>query len=251
MVSVLQELVSSDSNARRFEMGTEFAAATIENLTPEAVLNAVLDAHPKRPACLTCSFQAEGMIVLHLLRKRIPSIPVLFLDTGYHFAETYEYRDRMAREWSLNLVNILPQKTVERQESEFGILYLSDPAKCCQLRKVDPLFQALEPYEIWFTGLRRDQSPTRKNLRKMEEHQLPGGKKILKVNPLADWTRRQVWDYTARNRISYLPQYDQGYLSIGCEPCTAIPIDPDNPRSGRWGGQKLECGIHTISERLQ
>jgi phosphoadenosine phosphosulfate reductase len=232
-------------------MVTSFLDENIETLGPEEALSAVLDAHAGKPACLTCSFQAEGMIALDILRKRIPSIPVLFLDTGYHFAETYEYRDRMAKEWSLNLVNVVPQKTVPQQESEFGILYRNDPTKCCQLRKVEPLFQALEPYDVWFTGLRREQSPTRKNLKKVEEHRLPSGKTLLKVNLLAEWTWAQVSDYTRKNQISRLPQYDQGYLSIGCQPCTAIPDDPNNPRSGRWGGKKLECGIHTLSQSEQ
>ena len=229
-------------------MGTTLVAETLENLKPEEVLGAVLGADSGQPACLTCSFQAEDMIVLDLVRKRVPSIPVLFLETGYHFAQTYEYRDRMAKEWSLNLVNVIPQNTVERQESELGILYRTDPTRCCQLRKVDPLLQALEPYDIWFTGLRREQSPTRRNLKKVEQHRLPSGKTLLKVSLLADWNWGQVWEYTAQNRIAYLPQYDQGYLSIGCEPCTAIPDDPSNPRSGRWGGKKLECGIHTFSQ---
>lgn len=232
-------------------MSTALRSESIEALTPEETLNAVLDLHAGQPACLTCSFQAEDMIVLDLVRKRLPDIPVLFLETGYHFAETYGYRDRMAKEWSLNLVNVIPEHTVEQQESEFGVLYRSDPTKCCQLRKVAPLFQALEPFEIWFTGLRREQSPTRKNLKKIEEHQLPSGKKLLKVSLLADWSWGQVWQYTAENKINYLPQYDQGYLSIGCEPCTALPDDPNNPRSGRWGGKKLECGIHTFSEKSQ
>jgi phosphoadenosine phosphosulfate reductase len=230
-------------------MGTTFTAENLETLGPNEILDALLDAHGGKSPCLTCSFQAEDMIALHMLRERIPSVPVLFLDTGYHFAQTYEYRDRMAKEWSLNLVNVVPRKTVEQQESEFGILYRSDPAQCCQLRKVVPLFESLEPYELWFTGLRREQSPTRKNLKKLEEHRLPSGKTLLKVSLLADWNWGQVWEYTAKNRISYLPQYDQGYLSIGCEPCTAIPEDPANPRSGRWGGTKLECGIHTASEK--
>jgi phosphoadenosine phosphosulfate reductase len=228
-------------------MASPLLSENIESLTPEETLTAVLDTHSGQPACFTCSFQAEDMIALDLLRKRIPSIPVLFLDTGYHFAETYEYRDRMAKEWSLNLVNVVPQKTVEQQESEFGILYRSDPTKCCQLRKVEPLFQALQSYEVWFTGLRREQSPTRKNLKKAEEHRLPSGKTLLKVSLLADWKWAQVWEYTAKNKIDRLPQYDQGYMSIGCQPCTAIPDDPTNPRSGRWGGKKLECGIHTFS----
>jgi phosphoadenosine phosphosulfate reductase len=111
--------------------------------------------------------------------------------------------------------------------------------------------EALEPFEVWFTGLRREQSPTRKNLRKAEDHLLPSGKTVLKVSPVADWTWARVWEYTRANRLNYLPQYDLGYASIGCEPCTALPDDPNNPRSGRWGGKKLECGIHTFSERAQ
>jgi phosphoadenosine phosphosulfate reductase len=232
-------------------MGTTFVTENIESLSPDEALNAVLDALAGQAACLTCSFQAEDMIVLNLVRQRIPDIPVLFLETGYHFAETYEYRDRMAKEWSLNLVNVLAKKTVQQQESELGVLYRSNPTNCCQLRKVEPLFDALDPYQLWFTGLRREQSPTRKNLRKVEEHRLPSGKTLLKVSLLADWTWGQVWEHTAKHRISYLPQYDQGYLSIGCEPCTAIPGDPQNPRSGRWGGKKLECGIHTSSGSWQ
>ena len=229
-------------------MGTTLIAENLEIMKPEEVLGAVLKTHSGQSACLTCSFQAEDMIVLDLVRRKIPAIPVLFLETGYHFAETYEYRDRMTKQWSLNLVNVIPHSTVKQQESEFGILYQTEPTRCCQLRKVDPLLQALEPYELWFTGLRREQSPTRKNLKKIEEHRLPTGKKLLKVSLLADWTWGQVWEHTAKHKLSYLPQYDQGYLSIGCEPCTAIPDDPANPRSGRWGGKKLECGIHTFSQ---
>ena len=112
-----------------------------------------------------------------------------------------------------------------------------------------PFTLMLEPLEIWFTGLRREQSPTRKNLKKIEHHRLPSGKVLLKVSPLADWTWAQVWEYTGKRQLSYLPQYDRGYSSIGCEPCTAIPGDPSNLRSGRWGGKKLECGIHTFSEK--
>ena len=224
---------------------------TLEGLSLADAVDAALATADNSRACITCSFQAEDMIVLHLLRKRVPHIPVLFLDTGYHFAKTYDYRDRMTREWSLNLVNVSPAKTVEQQESEFGILNRTDPTKCCQLRKVEPLMNALEPYDVWFTGLRREQSPTRRNLRKAEQHQLPSGKTLLKVSLLADWKWDQVWNYVRENGIGYLPLYDDGYLSIGCEPCTAIPEDPNNPRAGRWGGQKLECGIHTFSKRAE
>jgi phosphoadenosine phosphosulfate reductase len=224
---------------------------SLETRTAEQVLDAVLANHSPSVVCLTCSFQAEDVIVLELLRKRIPKLPVLFLETGYHFAETYQFRDKLARDWDLNLVNVMPKKTVAQQESDLGILYRSEPAKCCQLRKVEPLMEALEPFEVWFTGLRREQSPTRKNLHKAEDHRLPSGKTVLKVSPLADWTWAKVWEYTGANRLHYLPQYDQGYASIGCEPCTSLPADPNNPRSGRWGGTKLECGIHTVSVRTQ
>jgi phosphoadenosine phosphosulfate reductase len=223
----------------------------LEARTAEELTELVLANYPQKGVCFTCSFQAEDVIVLHLLRKRLPNVPVLFLETGYHFPETYEFRDQLARTWGLNLVNVLPLQTVPEQEKEFGILHREDPTRCCQLRKVDPLLKALEPYETWFTGLRREQSVTRKNLQKAELHRLPSGKSLVKISPLADWTWGQVWEYTAAHKLSYLPQYDQGYLSIGCQPCTAIPDDPKNPRSGRWSGQKLECGIHTFSERSQ
>lgn len=232
-------------------MNVDQIAATVENLAPEQVLDTVLSARENARVCLTSSFQAEDMTVLHFLRKRIPDVPVLFLDTGYHFTQTYEYRDRLAKEWSLHLVNVLPARTVAEQESEFGVLYQSEPTRCCQLRKVEPLLGALEPFDIWFTGLRREQSPTRKNLKKVELHRLPTGKTLWKVSLLADWNWQQVWNYTNANSISHLPQYDEGYLSIGCEPCTALPADPNNPRSGRWGGTKLECGIHTFSQRAE
>jgi phosphoadenosine phosphosulfate reductase len=211
----------------------------------ENLIREVLARHPGRP-CLICSFQAEDMIVLHLLRKIRPEIPVLFLDTGYHFPETYAYRDRMALQWQLNLVNLLPSLPLPEQEARFGKLFQTHPDQCCGLRKVEPLLRALADYEIWFTGLRREQSPTRANLQPLETHHLPSGKELLKVSPLALWTWDEVWDYVHDNEIEYLPLYDQGYASIGCQPCTAVPLDAANLRSGRWGGCKLECGIHTF-----
>jgi phosphoadenosine phosphosulfate reductase len=223
----------------------------LETRAAEEVIDFVLEGVSQQQACFTCSFQAEDIVVLHLLRKRLPNIPVLFLETGYHFQQTYEFRDQLTRDWELNLVNVIPKQTVEQQETAFGILYRENPTKCCQLRKVDPLLEALEPFETWFTGLRREQSATRKNLKKAELHRLPTGKTLTKVSPLADWSWAQVWEYTGAQQLKYLPQYDQGYLSIGCEPCTQVPEDPGNPRSGRWGGRKLECGIHTFSERSQ
>jgi phosphoadenosine phosphosulfate reductase len=232
-------------------MEVDRIAEELESLGPEQALETVLAAKQSGRFCLTSSFQAEDMVVADLLRRRIPEFSVLFLDTGYHFPQTYEYRDRMTRQWSLNLVNVLPAQTITEQESAFGILYRSEPARCCQLRKVEPLMRALEPFDIWFTGLRREQSPTRKNLKKLELHRLPTGKSLWKVSLLADWNWEKVWQHVNENGISYLPQYDEGYLSIGCQPCTALPSDPNNPRSGRWGGTKLECGIHTFTTRAE
>src|SRR5215467_2935548 len=145
---------------------------SLEAHSAEELLDLILTKRRESPACLTCSFQAEDVIVLNLLRQRLPRIPVLFLETGYHFAATYQFRDQLAREWNLNLVNVMPRQTVQQQESQFGILYREDPTKCCQLRKVEPLMEALQQYEVWFTGLRREQAPTRKNLRKAEDHRL-------------------------------------------------------------------------------
>jgi phosphoadenosine phosphosulfate reductase len=195
-------------------------------------------------ACVTSSFQAECMVLTHLVTRERPEIPVLFLDTGYHFAETYEYRDRMAAAWHLNLVNLTPAQTVEQQEAQFGILYQSAPDRCCGMRKVAPLFGALEGYEVWFTGLRREQSPTRANLQALDVFRLPSGKELRKISPLAAWRNREVWAYLKEFGIPALPLYDAGYTSIGCAPCTTRPASADDLRSGRWGGHKLECGIH-------
>lgn len=194
--------------------------------------------------CLTCSFQAEDMLLTKLALDYDAQIPILFLDTGYHFAETYAYRDRIAREWALNLVNLLPEKTVAEQEAEHGLLYQSAPDRCCGLRKVEPLFKAVAQYRVWLTGLRREQARTRAALEEAAPFLLPNGKQVLKLAPLAEWSTRDVWYACQQLSIPLLPLYDRGYSSIGCEPCTSLPTDPNDPRSGRWAGHKVECGIH-------
>ncbi len=194
--------------------------------------------------CLTCSFQAEDVLLTKLAIALDPKIPILFLDTGYHFKETYEYRDRIASEWGLNLINLLPEKTVAEQEAEFGLLYQSAPDRCCGLRKVEPLFKAVANYRVWLTGLRREQARSRAALEESAMFSLPGGKQVLKLAPLAEWTTRDVWYACEQLSIPLLPLYERGYTSIGCEPCTSLPLDPNDPRSGRWAGHKVECGIH-------
>jgi len=187
--------------------------------------------------CITSSFQAEDVVVMHMLREIQPDIPVLFLDTFHHFAETLTYRDELAERWHLNLVNL------RATEPSVG-LWQTDTHACCARHKVGPLFAALEGYDAWFTGLRREQSSTRANLAEIEEFRLPSGKPLAKISPLAGWTTKAVWAYATAHGIPLLPLYDLGYSSIGCEPCTSLPLDPANPRSGRWEGRKLECGIH-------
>jgi phosphoadenosine phosphosulfate reductase len=198
----------------------------------------------RQDVCLTCSFQAEDVLLAKLAIELDAQIPILFLDTGYHFAETYAYRDRIASEWRLNLINLLPEKTVAEQERERGLLYQSAPDECCKLRKVEPLFKAVAGYRVWITGLRREQAKSRAALEETALFALPGGKQVLKLAPLAAWSARDVWYACEELAIPLLPLYERGYSSIGCEPCTTLPLDPNDPRSGRWAGHKVECGIH-------
>ena len=200
----------------------------------EAIERALASA--TRP-CITSSFQAECVVLTHMLREVQPDIPVLFLDTFHHFPQTLAYRDELTELWGLNLVNL------RATAPSLGLWQAESTEACCKRHKVEPLFSALGGYDVWFTALRRDQSPSRANLQEVEPFNLPG-KTITRVAPMAGWTTRDVWQYAKDHQIPLLPLYELGYTSIGCEPCTAIPFDPENPRSGRWQGQKLECGIH-------
>lgn len=231
-------------------MNVTEANANYETLAAASLVARIVRESAGAPTCLTSSFQTEDMVVLHMLRQHLPDVPVIFLETGYHFKELIDYRDRMAAEWSLNLVNALPRTTLAEHEAQHGLLYIVQPTECCAIRKVEPLMRHLEPFDWWFTGLRREQSPTRANLRKVEDHRTPTGKQMKKVSVLADWTMAQVNAYADAHGIPKLELYARGYTSIGCEPCTAIPEAGADARSGRWGGKKLECGIHTFSENL-
>jgi phosphoadenosine phosphosulfate reductase len=191
--------------------------------------------------CITSSFQAECVVLTHMLREVQPDIPVLFLDTFHHFPQTLAYRDELTGRWGLNLINL------RAKTPSVGLWQAESTEACCKRHKVEPLFSALEGYDTWFTALRRDQSPSRANLQEVEPFKLPA-RTISRVAPLAGWTARDVWKYAKEHDIPLLPLYEVGYTSIGCEPCTAVPFDPENPRSGRWQGQKLECGIHIQSK---
>ncbi len=225
-------------------------STNFEALTADALVEQVVREAAGSPICLTSSFQTEDMVVLHMLRQRLPSVPVIFLETGYHFKELLAYRDRMTAEWNLNLINAMPLTTLKEHEAQYGLLHIVQPTQCCAIRKVEPLMRHLEPFDWWFTGLRREQSPTRAGLKKVEDHKTPTGKQMKKVSVLADWTMAQVDAYAEAHGIPQLELYARGYTSIGCEPCTAIPEAGADARSGRWGGKKLECGIHTFSEKV-
>jgi phosphoadenosine phosphosulfate reductase len=194
-------------------------------------------ARAKRP-CITSSFQAECVVLTDMVREVRPDIPVLFLDTFHHFPQTLEYRDEMTRRYGLNLINL------RAKQPQVGLWQAESTQACCARHKVEPLFSALEGYDAWFTALRRDQSASRANLQQVEPFRLPSGKMIDRVAPIAAWTARDVWKYAKDHQIPLLSLYEAGYTSIGCEPCTELPPDPNNPRSGRWHGEKLECGIH-------
>ena len=225
---------------------TTASASDSPALTASSFLREHLQ-HAQR-ACITSSFQAEDVVVLHMALQIQPEIPVLFLETGYHFPETLAYRDSIASAWNLNLIVVEPELSVAEQESQFGILNQTAPDRCCGLRKVEPLFRALGSYTTWVTGLRREQSKSRANLEPHAFFTLPSGHILAKLSPLAEWTTRDVWNYAGQNAIPLLPLYEKGYTSIGCAPCTSLPFDASDPRSGRWAGRKLECGIHLQSK---
>jgi phosphoadenosine phosphosulfate reductase len=210
----------------------------VADLTALAVdLIAAQLADAREPA-ITSSFQSECVVLTDLLRQVRPEIPVLFLDTFHHFPQTLAYRDEMTAKYGLNLINL------RAADPKVGLWQAEGTDACCARHKVGPLFSSLENYDVWFTALRRDQSPSRANLAEVEPFRLPSGNAIRKVAPLAAWTARDVWRYAKDHEIPLLPLYELGYTSIGCEPCTTLPLDPNDPRSGRWQGQKLECGIH-------
>ncbi|WP_457639178.1 phosphoadenylyl-sulfate reductase [Persephonella sp.] len=199
----------------------------------------------------TSSFSADDVCIIHMIKQIKPDALIIFIDTDYHFPETYQLVEKLKNEWNLNLQVVKPLLTVQEQEEKYGKdLYERDPDLCCQIRKVEPLKRALQGLNVWITGMRRDQSPTRANIGKVEAHKLPDGKTILKVNPIADWKREDVWKYVNEHNLPYNPLYDRRYLSIGCAPCTRPVKEGEDERAGRWAGKgKLECGLHTFTEK--
>lgn len=226
---------------------------TMETWEPEQVLLWALKRFPKRLA-MTCSFGGAGTVLAHMLSRYGADVPILFLDTGFHFAETLQFKREFAARFGLRVIDLHPELTVAQQERELGAhLHERDPDLCCRLRKVEPLaraFRELAP-EAWISALRRDQGPTRRRIQILELHQVAPDHHLVKVHPLANWKRRDVWRYIQQHGLPYHPLLDAGYTSIGCWPCTAPAAPGSDERSGRWPGRdKTECGLHTFSRRL-
>lgn len=185
----------------------------------------------------------QDAVLIDLAAAVRPGIDVLFLDTGYHFAETIGTRDAVAAVYDVNVVNVTPEHSVAEQDALLGNdLFARDPGECCRLRKVVPLRAALAGYSAWVTGIRRVESPTRADAPLISFDEAFG---LVKVNPLAAWTDEDMYAYIDANGVLVNPLVDEGYPSIGCAPCTAKPAEGADPRSGRWQGQtKTECGLH-------
>ena len=195
---------------------------------------------------MTSSFQTESVVLLHMVSNIDPSIPILFLETGWHFQETLDFKRELIQRLKLTNVTDLkadPNKREASIKDSHGKPYEEDPDRCCYINKVEPLQKALKNYEAWISGIRRSQSKTREDIAIVEEYE----NGLIKINPLANLTSGDIWWYIREHSLPKHPLFDKGYLSIGCWPCTR-PVQPgDDERSGRWAGlAKAECGIHTV-----
>jgi phosphoadenosine phosphosulfate reductase len=185
----------------------------------------------------------QDAVLVEMAAKVRPGVDVLFLDTGYHFAETIGTRDAVEAVYDIHVVNVTPEHSVAEQDQLLGKdLFASNPTECCRLRKVTPLRKALQGYTAWVTGIRRVEAPTRANAPLISFDE---AFKLVKINPLAAWSDDDIDTYIQANGVLVNPLVDEGYPSIGCAPCTAKPIEGADPRSGRWQGlSKTECGLH-------
>lgn len=200
---------------------------------------------------MTSSFGPESGTLLHMVSRVSRDVPVLFLETGYHFPETLEYRRQLAELFGLTRVLDLkadPEKKAEVVAAYDGRPYEANPDLCCQINKVEPLAGAIKQYAAWMSGIRRHQTDQRRSIRFVEEYE--GG--IYKISPLADFTSRDAWWYMKEHKIPPHPLWEKGYFSIGCWPCTRPVQAGDDERSGRWAGKgKTECGIHTAFKEIK
>jgi len=221
------------------------ASDAFESQQPQDVLkDAIKRFAPK--IVVACSFGAEDVVLVDMVHRIDPSIPLFYLDTDFLFPETYETRDRIIRQYALKPAQVIQVQsllTPDQQAAQHGpALWSTEPDRCCQLRKVEPLTRILKGYDAWITGIRRDQSPTRANAGLIE---WDSRFQLVKVNPLARWTWADVWTYIKVYEVPYNPLHDQNYPSIGCTHCTAPVAPGEDPRAGRWKTfTKTECGLH-------
>ena len=217
-----------------------------ESSHPREILRWVLEESGLERIAIASAFQAEGTAVMHMATAIRSDVPILFLETGFQFAETLAFKEQLTDELQLNVVDLVGDHTVEEQAAIHGDrLYERDPARCCDLNKVQPMFRALREFDAWVTAFRRESAPTRAKAPIVDQYELEPGRMIVKVNPMATWTRKQVWRYLKANDLPHNPLYDLGYASIGCAPCTRMRFPGEHEREGRWADfSKWECGIH-------
>ncbi|RFF27874.1 MULTISPECIES: phosphoadenylyl-sulfate reductase [unclassified Wenzhouxiangella] len=192
---------------------------------------------------VSSSFQTQSLPLLHIVSRHGAGIPVVFLDTGYLFPETLTFRDAVAEQLGLEVINVRPSVPKSQQRTADGrLLFAADTDKCCALNKVEPLAPYLRAYDIWMSGVRADQSAVRSGFAKEQE----GPHGIVRYHPMLDWTAREIYAYREAHDLPEHPLQQQGYLSIGCMPCTRPISAMADDRDGRWSGQsKTECGLHT------
>jgi phosphoadenosine phosphosulfate reductase len=212
----------------------------LEDASPESVVRWAVETFGDS-FCITASM-ADALLI-DIASRVASDINVIFLDTGYHFSETLETRDNVAKRYPVQVHTIQPRQTVAEQNATFGErLYERDPDACCSLRKVEPLARALRGYQAWASGIRRDEAESRRHVGVVEWDQK---RSMVKINPLATWTQEQVDEYIIANDVEVNPLIYDGYPSIGCATCTLRVRPGDDPRSGRWASShKLECGLH-------
>ncbi len=219
----------------------ELGSLTGHEASPAEVVRWVAENFSTDAVAVACSMADAALP--HLVAAQLPGVDVLFLDTGYHFAETRHTRDEVQRALDVRVVDVLPEQTVAEQDAAFGErLYSRDPGLCCARRKVEPLHEALAGYEVWFTGVRREEAPTRTNTPLVAWDERNG---LVKVNPVAAWTFDDLLGYAGAHAVPVNLLIAHGYPSIGCEPCTRPVAPGEDPRAGRWAGlSKTECGLH-------
>ena len=220
------------------------ASQMMANASPQEILRWAVDAYGSRLTMAT-AFGPEGCLILHMLSEIDPSVRVFNLDTGYQFAETLELRDRIARRYGIEVEMVRANTSVAEYEAiHGGPVHAVDPDRCCHDRKLVPLRRALEGHDAWISGIRADQSTHRARANVVG---WDAKFNVVKVNPLLNWTKRDVWAFIVANDIPYNPLHDRGFPSIGCWPCTRVVGDGDDDRAGRWAGQaKTECGLHSL-----